>query len=353
MTALRVLVVGLGTMGRSHARAYAALDGYDLAGLCVRHPDNHPWIADEFPGVPVMTDFHQALAALRPDVVSVNTWSDTHAPYAIAAMEAGAHVFVEKPLAETVAEAEAMAEVAARTGRKLMVGHILRVHPAWTQFIDTARTLGKPLVMRMNLNQQADGDGWLGMQRLMRSLSPLVDCGVHYVDMMCLATGARPVRVSAIGARLTEAAAPGICNYGQLQVSFDDGSVGWYEAGWGPMMSETAYSVKDIVGPLGAVSMVAGAAAGSADVEGHTAVSSLRLHHAAIGPDGRFARADEVLDCADLDHDRLCALEQAALRDAILNDADLSGPLRGAIDSLRIVLAADEAMHSGRIVELP
>src|SRR5690606_39509650 len=88
------------------------------------------------------------------------------------------------------------------------------------------------------------------------SLIPIVDCGVHYVDVMCQLTGAKPVRVHGIGAtRWAEAAQQ---NYGHLHVTFDDGSVGWYEAGWGPMMSEIAYFVKDVVGPKGAVSIVAG-----------------------------------------------------------------------------------------------
>jgi hypothetical protein len=65
---------------------------------------------------------------------------------------------------------------------------------------------------------------------------------------MCRMTGARPVRVSGIAARLAGDIAPGQANYGQLQVTFDDGSIGWYEAGWGPMMSETAFFVKDVIG---------------------------------------------------------------------------------------------------------
>ena len=60
----------------------------------------------------------------------INTWSDTHADYAIKAMEAGADVFVEKPLAETVADAERVIATAERTGRKLVVGYILRQHPS-------------------------------------------------------------------------------------------------------------------------------------------------------------------------------------------------------------------------------
>ncbi len=69
-------------------------------------------------------------------------------------------------------------------------------------------------------------------------------------------TGAKPVRVHAIGARLSDRAEARHDNYGQLQVTFDDGSVGWYEAGWGPMMSEVAFFVKDVVGPKGCVSIV-------------------------------------------------------------------------------------------------
>jgi prepilin-type processing-associated H-X9-DG protein len=69
-------------------------------------------------------------------------------------------------------------------------------------------------------------------------------------------------------------------NYGQLQVAFADGSVGWYEAGWGPMMSETAFFVKDVVGPKGCVTIVAKKAArrqeGRADVDSHTKTESLR-----------------------------------------------------------------------------
>jgi predicted dehydrogenase len=220
-------------------------------------------------------------------------------------------------------------------------------------FVETAHTLGKPLVMRMNLNQQADGVGWVGMRNLMQSLPPLVDCGVHYVDMMCLATRSRPIRVQAIGARLSSEIASDVYNYGQLQVIFEDGSIGWYEAGWGPMMSETAYSVKDIVGPRGAVSMVAGAADSSSDIEGHTSVNSIRVHHADLDSEGKFVRRDEVLSTdAELDHDALCALEQKLLLDAIVNDGDLSQHLHDALDSLRIVLAADESVRTGRAIDM-
>ena len=84
----------------------------------------------------------------------------------------------------------------------------------------------------------------IGEHKSLLSQSPIVDCGVHYVDVMCQMTESKPIRVSGVGAQLTDELPQDEINYGHLQVTFEDGSVGWYEAGWGPMMSETAFFVK-------------------------------------------------------------------------------------------------------------
>ena len=258
----RVLVVGLGTMGTSHARAYKAIEGFDLVGLCTRKAAARHDLDAEFPGCRASTIFGQALAALKPDAVAICAYTEHHAPMALQALAAGAHVFCEKPLADTLAAAEKVVAAARAAGKALLVGYILRVHPSWTRFVEIGRTLGKPLVMRMNLNQQSSGSFWAVHKNLMRSTSPIVDCGVHYVDIMCQVTRSRPVTVHAVGARLTDEIAPTMYNYGHLHIVFEDGSVGWYEAGWGPMMSETAFFVKDMIGPNGCVSIVAKEAAG-------------------------------------------------------------------------------------------
>jgi predicted dehydrogenase len=343
-------------MGLSHAKAYHGLDGFEIVGVVSRGEASRRALLDALGAeYPQFADYHQALAATKPDAVSINTYPDTHAAYALAAFAAGCHVFLEKPVAVTVAEAQQVVDAARAARRKLVVGYILRVHPTWTRFIETAQTLGKPLVMRMNLNQQSSGDKWTTHQALMQSMSPIVDCGVHYVDVMCQMTRSKPVRVSAIGARLSDELVPGMYNYGCLQVTFVDGSVGWYEAGWGPMMSETAFFVKDVVGPKGCVSIagVKEGEAGSDDVEGHTKAAVLKLHHAVLSPDGSFARADEFLDCSgEPDHDGLCLLEQEMFLDAIQNDRDLTAHMDDAVNSLRIVLAADESFRTGKTVEL-
>jgi predicted dehydrogenase len=349
----RVLVVGLGNMGMSHALAYARIPGFKVVGVCERRIAERK-LPRALAGAKKFADFDEALAALKPDVVSINTLPDTHAEFAIKAMEAGAHVFVEKPLADSVASAKKVVATAKRTKRKLVVGYILRQHPSWIKFIEIARELGSPLVFRMNLNQQSNGETWEWHKRLMASFPPIVDCGVHYVDVMCQMTKAKPIRVHAIGAKLTDEVP--VNNYGMLQVIFDDGSVGWYEAGWGPMMSETAFFVKDMIGPKGSVSIVAKESASdvrSADHDSPTRTNALRVHHAALKADGAFARADEIESTRDEPgHQELCELEQRLFLKAIRAEVDLSDHLEEALNSLRIVFAADESMRTGQVVRL-
>lgn len=344
-------------MGRSHALAYHKIVGFEICGIVTSSPQSRVALNAELGGnYPEFGDFHDALRVTRPDAVSISTYPDTHAAYAEAALEAGCHVFVEKPLAETVADAERVVAKAHQTGCKLVVGYILRHHPSWIKFIGIARTLGKPLVMRMNLNQQSSGANWETHKKMIASIPPIIDCGVHYVDAMCQITRSRPVRVSGIGARLTNELPKEKVNYGALQVTFEDGSVGWYEAGWGPMMSEVAFFVKDVVGPKGCVSIIAGKAAEegqSADVNAHTQTQTLRLHHSQLDSAGNFARPDEIISMDDEpDHDGLCLREQEFFLKAILGDQDLTDHLDDAIASMRIVAAADESFRTGKTVDL-
>src|SRR3954468_8069401 len=118
----RVLVVGLGTMGTSHARAYRAIDGFELAGLCTsRAADRHD-LETEFPGVPRFERLDEALATLRPDAVAICTYTEHHAAMALQALAAGAHVFCEKPLADTLDAARSVVSAAGAAGKALLIG---------------------------------------------------------------------------------------------------------------------------------------------------------------------------------------------------------------------------------------
>jgi hypothetical protein len=129
------------------------------------------------------------------------------------------------------------------------------------------------------------------------------------------------------------------------------------------MMSEVAYFVKDVVGPKGCVSIVmpqdgqteasAEAISASADIDQHTKTNALKIHYSDIDAQNNFTRSDQWINMADEpDHQELCDREQAFFLKAIREDLDLTDWIADAVNSLRIVLAADESIRTGRAVEL-
>ncbi|ADO42566.1 Gfo/Idh/MocA family protein [Ketogulonicigenium vulgare] len=330
---IRVVVVGLGLMGRAHLRAYQDDPAYDVAGIVTRSAPP-PDLAD----LPHWTDLDQALLDAAPDLVSICTYTDTHVDYALKSIAAGADVFVEKPLATTATEAARVIDAARAAGRKLVIGHILQHHAHWQRFVHDAREMGGPFVFRISLNQPSEGDLWRKHQALMQTTSPILDAGVHYVDIMCQITDAAPVEVRGMGLRLADHLPDGMYNYSHIQITFADGSVGWHEAGWGPMFSDIAKYARDVVGPNGAVSLEDGGV--------------LTRRSAALDAGGARLSPDQVTLMPPIDHAAMCAAQAAFLARAITEDFDLSAHQRSVLMALRICIAADESIRCGAPVRL-
>ncbi len=339
---LRVLLVGCGRMGTAHALAFQNESaGFRIAGLVSRKDGSRERLARRLGGAPALfDDLETALRVTRPDAVCISTHSDTHAELALRALRAGAHVYVEKPLALTLRAAEDVLVAAGEVGRQLMVGYLLHHHPAQQKFLELGEALGRPLVMRMAVNQPSAGPDWERHRRLLASASSLVDCGVHYVDLMGRLTGAAPLRVHAVGARLDESLRHD--NYGQVQIVFADGSVGWFESGWGPMIGSGLRRLQEATGPRGAVSLLR-SPDGSA--------STLVRHR--IDTDGSGRRVEESWTIPEEPSlSALCARAQGFFREAISGRADLRANHRSARESLRIVLAAQRSCELGETVRL-
>jgi predicted dehydrogenase len=337
--------------------AYTSIPEFDIVGVCTRTAKSRASLINELgPGIAEFDEFETALKQCKPDAVCIASYPDTHYPFAKQALEQGCHVFTEKPLAETVNQCQELVDHAKSKGKALVVGYILRQHPSWIKFVEIAKSLGRPLVMRMNLNQQSYGQQWETHKQLLSSVSPIVDCGVHYIDIMCQITGSRPVKVSGIGAQLSDELPNDQINYGHLQVTFEDGSVGWYEAGWGPMMSETAFFVKDVIGPKGSVSIVATEAAArgqSSSVDSHTQTERLLVHRSRLNDSGDLVQDDSIVDLDDEpNHNELCRREQDFFLQAIRGEIDLTEHQESAIRATEVVLAADQSFRNGETVQL-
>jgi predicted dehydrogenase len=122
-------VVGLGYWGPNLARNFAALDGCELRWCCDAAAEARERWSSAFPAARFTADLGELLSDPELDAVVIATDVPSHARLAIEALRAGKHCFVEKPLAQSTAEAAAVAEEAAASGRVLMVGHLLEYHP--------------------------------------------------------------------------------------------------------------------------------------------------------------------------------------------------------------------------------
>ena len=353
---ISVLVIGCGNMGASHATTYHNHPGFDICGLVSRGKSKDELNDSLKSEYTLFTDYKEAITNTKPDAVCISTYPDTHKEISLFALENNCHIFLEKPIAADLKGSREIINKAEELGKKLVVGYILRHHPIWKKFITESKKLGKPVAMRMNLNQQSSGETWDVHKNLLASLSPIVDCGVHYLDVMCQITESKPLSVSAIGVRLTDEIPDDNYNYGQLQIRFEDGSVGWYEAGWGPMISETAFFVKDVIGPKGSVSIVSDDdtfVKDSDNLENHTKNNCLKIHSSELDSNQNFIAPNrKIVYEEDPSHQDLCDYEQEYFYNSITDDIDLKSHMEDAFKSLQIALACDEAVKKSITVYL-
>jgi predicted dehydrogenase len=189
---LRVAVAGLGYWGPNIARNLAALPEADLVGCCDPEPANRERAAALFPGVLVTGDLGEILDDPQVDAVALATPVPTHAELAVRVLEAGKHCFVEKPMAQSAADAERVVAAAAAAERTLMVGHVLEYHPGVVklkQLIDDG-TLGRVLYIYGNR---------LNLGKLRADENALWSLGAHDVSVLLRLAGEEPFEVEARG----------------------------------------------------------------------------------------------------------------------------------------------------------
>lgn len=250
----RVLIVGLGRMGYAHAMAASKIKDVEICGLVARNFKKYEKEVASFPGVPLYMDYKVALKKAKPDAVIISTFTDTHGLFATLAMDAGAHVFVEKPLGTTRREAGYAIAMSRKTGKKLVVGFILRHHEIWKKLIECAKQLTGPYKVKITMNQHSTGKDWEYHQNLLKSgLSPLVDVGVHYVDVMNQIASGEVVDIKSKGHK-DDPELPAV-NDARMIVEYSDGSEFYFESGFGPKIYPGDVPIRQIIAKDGEVTL--------------------------------------------------------------------------------------------------
>ena len=344
--ALSVLVVGFGRMGKRHAAAYQSMSNYELVGICGR--DHQQDVAEsEYPDAAFYLDAETAIATAKADVVCIATHIDSHVALSRTAIDNGAHLFLEKPVAESLAESEALFTYASDHDRKIVVGYVRKHDPLWKAFVEKSGQLGSPVVVRFVLDQPSAGDGWQVHKSILKNSSLTFDCAVHYADMMAKISAAEPVKVTGKAVRLHgDSTLNG--NYGFLSVEFSDGSIGSFDSAWGPMVGARPSSVVTATGPQGSVSIVSL----STVVDDKAARGEALIFEPVMNNEDE-ERAEEVLrseTSADGERGDAYVLQQQYLYECIANDVSMDEHFNDVLTSIVIVAAADESVATGETV---
>jgi len=214
--------VGIGYWGKNLLRNFSALDGVRMIMACDQRPDVLSAVADQYSGLSTTRRFEDILESAEIDAVVIATETPLHFKLAEAALKAGKHVFVEKPMAQSAGEAEALVRISEEKDLRLMVGHLLLYHPAFRYVEDLidAGELGEVYYlysMRVNLGIIRQ------RENAFESLAP------HDLSVALRLLNKKPVSISAQGQAYLQS---GIEDVVFATVYFEDGKLANLHTSW-------------------------------------------------------------------------------------------------------------------------
>ncbi|WP_297092553.1 Gfo/Idh/MocA family oxidoreductase [Thermococcus sp.] len=254
---LRVGVIGCGNIfNLAHKRALRGIEGIRVVACMDIDAARAKEGAKEL-GAKAFTSLDEFLD-IDLDVVEILTPTYTHAELALAALKAGKHVIVEKPIALTVEEAEKMIRTAEKEGLHLFVGHVRRFDLRWIQMKEVIK---KRNILPMHIrkaevqNLPFPKDYWYWDEN--RSGGVAVDLGVHVTDFLRWFFESEPVSVYAVGKSIKEEArANGTFDHFMMMIAFEGGKTGIAEVSWAypyPSRYGVFYHHVDIIGKNGRI----------------------------------------------------------------------------------------------------
>lgn len=185
MSTLKIGVIGVGSIAGLHLKSYAKNPRVDLVAVADLNAERAASVAKQWGATNHYDNATALLADPAVEAVSICTWNDSHAELAIAAIEAGKHVLVEKPMSKSWGEASELQRVAEASGKVLQVGFVRR-HSAnariLKQFID-AGDLGEIYYAKASAIRRAGNPGGWFANKAISGGGPLIDIGVHVIDL--------------------------------------------------------------------------------------------------------------------------------------------------------------------------
>lgn len=250
-----VAIIGCGHMGESHVKEIYFKDNVSFEYACDLDLDKAKEFKKRYNVKNITNDFMECVTSDKVDIVLISTYPSTHLKMLKACLQNGKHVLCEKPITEDLKTGQEFVSLVKNNPQcKVLIGHILRHNKTYNTVAKMIQdgAIGSPIVFRMVQNHHTMD--WNKYLSLIKDTSPIIDCGVHYVDVMKWFTNTTVTKVDAIGLRTQEDVPEDKYNYGLMTVKLSDGSIGYYEAGWGNTVA--ADNLKEFVGPKGRIKLI-------------------------------------------------------------------------------------------------
>lgn len=329
---LKAAVIGLG-VGEQHLLGYLRHPGCEVAAMCDHSAEKLRQVSARYPGIRAVRSAAEVLDDPTIQIVSIASYDSDHFEQVMAALEAGKHVFVEKPLCQTLEQARTIKAAWARHGGRVKLGSnlVLRAAPLyrWVRGQLDAGKMGRVYAF--------DGDylygrihkiteGW---RAEMEEYSVMAGGGVHLIDLMLWFTGERPSTVSAVGNRIcTEGTAFRYDDFVAATFTFPTGAVGRITANFG-----CVHRHQHVVRTFG---------------------TQATFLYDDRGPRWHFTR-DPAAEAAPLTLSPVPASKADLIGpfvDAILNNEDLGAETQTHLDTISICLASDHSLRTGTVREI-
>ena len=255
MKLYRVALIGCGQMGEVHLKHIYYKENVCIVCVCDHDVNKAKAFSKKYNAQSFETSPEKCISRNDIDIVIIATYPSTHLELLKLCIKHKKHVICEKPISSNLEEGKEFVRlVKENPDVKVLVGHILRHNETYNTVANMIHmgAIGHPIIMRMSQNHHTLN--WERYLNLIKETSPVIDCGVHYIDVMRWFTGAEVTSVSGIGMRTDEDVPEGKNNYEMVTLHLSDGSVAYYEAGWTKTISSD--NTKEFVGPLGSIRIV-------------------------------------------------------------------------------------------------
>lgn len=246
-----VVLIGCGHMGSVHLDDIYLMENVCIYGVVDVDIERAKFFAKKYHAVSFDVSYERYLKDEKTDIIICATYPETHLEILKACAQYHKHFLCEKPITTNQEQAEEFVRIVHSADIKVQIGYILRFNETYKRVAQMIQSgsIGSPIIMRMNQNHHVMD--WNKYGKLLQNASPIVDCGVHYVDVCRWFTGSEVVDVNGIALRTDNEVPENTYNYGLITLRLADGSIAYYEAGWGNTIA--AENLKEFIGPLGRI----------------------------------------------------------------------------------------------------